>query len=146
MKINTTPIILLFIITVCSCNIYGQNVEINISGIKNNKGVIKLAVFTNQQEFDKESPVTGRAFPKRNVRNGKLKINMKLKPGNYAIALLDDENEDGQMNYNFLGLPLEGFGFSNYYTSGMRKPKYSDFNFDVKKGNNKVEIKIRYVL
>jgi uncharacterized protein (DUF2141 family) len=126
--------------------ILAQNIEVSISNIRNNKGNIVLAIFTNQQQFANEKPIKEEIFDKSSVKNGVMKVKFNLPLGNYAIALLDDEDKNGDMKYNFLGAPLEGFGFSNYVSSGLSKPKYSDFNFDVKKGKNKIDIQVRYIL
>lgn len=117
-----------------------------IEGVRNNKGEISLGIFRSQQEFTNEKPSIEKIFPKTGLRAGILRIEFKLEPGNYGIAVLDDENKDGEMNYNIIGMPLEGFGFSNFVSSGLRKPRYSDFSFDVKPGENRVHVKMRYVL
>jgi len=36
-----------------------------------------------------------------------------LKPGRYAVAVYHDENDNGELDANILGMPTEGFGFSN---------------------------------
>lgn len=143
---------MLIILTLLYCgfgvftNLSAQKVQMKIEGIRNSNGNIQLGIFTNQEQFSKEEPVIEKVFSKRNMRAGVLVVQFELEPGNYGIAVLDDENKDGDMNYNFLGVPREGFGFSNFVSSGMTKPRYSDFSFDVKTGLNKVEVKIRYIL
>ncbi len=127
-------------------NTNAQTVQMRIEGIRNSKGNIQLGIFTNQEQFRKEEPVIEKVFSKRNMRAGVLVVRFELEHGNYGIAVLDDENKDGDMNYNFIGVPREGFGFSNFVSSGMTKPRYSDFSFDVKPGLNKVEVKMRYIL
>ena len=50
------------------------------------------------------------------------------------------------MDYNFLGIPKEGFGFSNYYHTGLTKPKLNSFAFEVLENKNtKVEVKMKYM-
>ena len=59
---------------------------------------------------------------------------------------MDDENFNGKMDYNFIGIPKEGFGFSNYYHSGLTKPKLKSFAFEViENKNTKVEVKMKYM-
>jgi uncharacterized protein (DUF2141 family) len=147
---------LLFIALLCWGFIYqanAQKVIMTIEGIRNNDGVISLGIFQDQQQFAQEKPAidaeTGRTlslqFDKTGLQEGVTTVEFDLKPGNYAIAVLDDENNDGKMNYNWLGVPLEGFGFSNYVSRGLRKPVYSDFSFDVTEGENRVVVKMRYM-
>lgn len=122
-----------------------QVIAMTIEGIRSNKGVVSLGIFKTQEQFAKEKPIQQQIFAKSTLKAGVLKLEFKLEPGNYGIALLDDENKDGLMNYNWLGIPLEGFGFSNYSSSGLSRPNYSNFSFVVKPGENKVSIKMRYM-
>jgi uncharacterized protein (DUF2141 family) len=34
-----------------------------------------------------------------------------IKPGNYAIAVIHDENRNGELDTNMFGIPKEGYGF-----------------------------------
>ena len=63
--------------------------------------------------------------------------------GNYAIVAFHDENHDGEFNQNWLGLPKEGFGFSDN-PSTLRKPVFNDAKFVVDQPVVKVTIKLNY--
>lgn len=127
-------------------NLHGQTVTLTMEGIRLDKGVIAFGVYRNQKQFDEDKPEIKKVFAKKNLKSGKLMVQIQLTPGMYGIALLDDENNDRKMNYNMIGMPKEGFGFSNYNSSGLSKPNFSDFDFEVKPGENKVNIKMRYIL
>jgi uncharacterized protein (DUF2141 family) len=84
---------------------------------------------------------------KKDISSGEMKVKFDLPPGTYGIALVDDENSDGVMEYNRLGIPKEGFGFSDYYHTGLKKPKFNSFSFTLEKGQKKsIKIKVRYIL
>ncbi len=36
-----------------------------------------------------------------------------LAPGEYGISVVHDENENGDLDKNFVGIPKEGFAFGN---------------------------------
>lgn len=123
-----------------------QNIEVVFSGIRSNEGCIRLEVFIDEQGFEKEKGVAIKHYKKSNLINGTFTVKLDLPPGTYGLALLDDENNDDKMNYSFIGLPKEGFGFSNYYLTGLFKPKFEVFKFTVIKGQNqKIHMKIRYM-
>ena len=83
--------------------------------------------------------------PKVKMINGNLTISYAdLKPGNYGIAILDDENSNQKMDYGWV-LPKEGFGFSDYYHTGMSHPKFESFDFVLKNEDKTVQIKLRYL-
>ncbi len=134
-----------FFVIVVAGWVKAQTVEVRISNLINNRGTVNIGIFKDQGSFDKEKPFEQKVFSKQSVKNGNLTVKFHLPVGTYGLALLDDEDNDGQMRYNFLGIPREGFGFSNYESSGMTKPKFSDFSFRVSKGNNIVNVKIRYI-
>jgi uncharacterized protein (DUF2141 family) len=75
-----------------------------------------------------------------------MRVHFSLEPGTYGLALLDDENSSELMEYKFLGIPKEGFGFSDYYHKGLKKPKFDSFKFTIDKGQKKsITIRIRYM-
>jgi uncharacterized protein (DUF2141 family) len=49
------------------------------------------------------------------------------------------------MEYNFLGLPRKGFGFSNYIHKGIHRPSFNDFSFVINKNETKViTVQLKY--
>jgi uncharacterized protein (DUF2141 family) len=123
-----------------------MDVEITVKNIRNNKGKISIGFFKDQLSFDKEKPFKSVPCLKQSVSNGILKVKVQLEPGSYGASLLDDENDNGKMDYNVLGIPKEGFGFSNYYHTGFSKPKMQAFQFEVKaEPTPKIEMVIRYL-
>ncbi len=123
-----------------------QNIEVLISGIRAKSGQIQLKVYKDDKGFQADVHYKYFVYRKDQVRNGNLLVKFSLEPGVYGFALLDDENADGIMNYNFIGMPKEGFGFSNFYLTGFSKPKFEAFKFTVQPNQQyKVTMKIRYV-
>ena len=126
--------------------IQSQNLEVFISGLRSSKGQIVLSAFKDDPAFQAEKPYKSFCFSKKEMEQGKIKVSLELPSGSYGISLLDDENNDNKMNYNFIGMPLEGFGFSNFYLSGFVRPHLDDFIFKIETGKKqKVFIKVRYV-
>lgn len=125
-----------------STNYYELTVK--IEGIRNNQGSMQLQVYRSSEAFKKETPWKVRVFSKSVVKNNSMTcVITGIPPGEYGVALLDDENSDSDMNYSFL-LPTEGFGFSDYYHSAWSKPKFENFKFSME-SDKQVKIKIRYV-
>jgi uncharacterized protein (DUF2141 family) len=121
-------------------------ISVTIKDIKTPKGQILMGIYKDDVSFDKEIPYKKVQSFKTKISNGTLQIEVKLEPGKYGISLMDDENFNGKMDYSFLGIPKEGFGFSNYYHTGLTKPKLTSFAFEVLENKNpKVEVKMRYM-
>ncbi|RYE20838.1 MAG: DUF2141 domain-containing protein [Sphingobacteriaceae bacterium] len=124
---------------------HAQETQINITGIKSVKGKIVLSLFKNSQAFDKEQPYKSFVFDKNDLVNGALTVTIKVETGTYGIALLDDENSNGKMDKSFIGIPKEGFGFSDFYLEKLKKPAFDDFKVDLKAAHNKVAIRVKYL-
>jgi uncharacterized protein (DUF2141 family) len=123
---------------------FSQNLTVEISGIKTDKGVIQLSVYRDKETFNEEKPFRVFNFPKTGMKDGKITVTIPdLKTGTYGIALIDDKNENGKMDYHFL-LPCEGFGFSNYYFKGSRKPDFELFAFPFSDNDTVIRIKVQY--
>ncbi len=135
-------ILYLFLISsVC----FGQTLKINITGIRNTSGSIRLGFYTTNEGFEKEQPLLVKVLPKESVKNGVLTYTYTgLKPGTYGLAILDDENNNDKMDYGLI-LPKEGFGFSNYYHTGLSKPTFDKFKFILKNEDKTVEIRVKYM-
>lgn len=135
-------IILNLSFSIC-CN--SQTLTIQFSGIRNNQGQLQIQFYDSQDNFAKEKPLFTKLVPKSAIVNGQTTIHYQgLKPGTYGIAILDDENGNKKMDYGLV-LPKEGFGFSDYYHSGMTRPEFDDFRFELTAAKKVVQIKLRYL-
>jgi uncharacterized protein (DUF2141 family) len=61
--------------------------------------------------------------------------------GTYAIAVIQDENLDGKLTKNFLGIPKEPYGFSQNKYGMFGPPKFKDVSFAVENDSN-ISLKI----
>jgi uncharacterized protein (DUF2141 family) len=121
-------------------------ISVIIRDIKTPNGQILMGIYKDDVSFEKDLPYKKVQAFKTKISNGTLMVEVKLEPGKYGISLMDDENFNGKMDYNFIGIPKEGFGFSNYYHSGLTKPKLKSFAFEViENKNTKVEVKMKYM-
>ena len=89
---------------------------------------------------NQEKPV---AAQKVAAAQGEVKLQFKdLAPGTYAVQVMHDENENNQLDTNFLGIPTEGYGFSNN-PNVMRKAHYDEARFDVGADAANITIRLR---
>lgn len=133
--------------TLFSSNILAQNtqVTVSVSGIKSGKGKIVLNVFKDSDGYEKERPYKIFQFDKKALTNGSLVLKCTLDAGVYGITLLDDENSNDKMDKSFIGMPKEGFGFSNFFLEKLKKPSFEDFKIQLKNDNAKIDIKVKYM-
>ncbi len=138
----------LLLFMICpAMTVNAQKMEVVITGIRSAEGQMAIGIFTDNESFQKEKAFMEKKFKKADISNGEMRVQFSLEPGTYGFALLDDENSNGIMEYNFLGMPKEGFGFSDYYHTGLLKPKFDSFSFTLIDGQTKtVTIRVRYIL
>lgn len=102
-----------------------NSVTITIDNIKSTKGTIQIAFFNKAESF----PKVGGEYKlvEFKISDGKTKFTIKdLPDGEYAIAIHHDENSDGKMNTNMIGIPKEGYAFSKNFKPKFSAPKFSD--------------------
>lgn len=68
-----------------------------------------------------------------------------LKEGDYAVAIVHDENGNGKLD-TMMGIPREGFGFSRNPTIVAGPPSFSQSRFHFAAGHSGERIKMRYML
>lgn len=120
--------------------------EFKIDNLKNSDGNIIVSVYEDAKSFDEGMPLFRKTIPKKeNMEDGTFKGQLSIPVGVYGLVFLDDENGDGEMTNNLLGLPKEGFSFSNFYLSGFKKPKFTDFSFTHTKNLELIEVRLRYL-
>ncbi|HNT28041.1 MAG TPA: DUF2141 domain-containing protein [bacterium] len=67
-----------------------------------------------------------------------------LAPGDYAVAVMHDENGNGQIDTNWIGIPKEGLGVSNNAKGVMGPPKFKDAKVTVPAGKKELSIPVKY--
>lgn len=118
-----------------------SSIKVNILNLRNNKGHVLVSLFNSSSGFPDK--------PEKAVRKVQLAINNNaasvsftgLPAGNYAVAILHDENDDQKMNTNFFGIPKEGYGFSNNVMGTFGPPSFSRACFSFT-GNSEKQIAI----
>lgn len=105
--------------------VFGQKSKLTvvIDNIKEIKGDIFIGLYDKAESF----PTPGKFFKNIAVKvKGKIvKYTFdNLDKKNYAIALYHDENGDGKINKNFIGIPTEGYGFSRNFKPSISAPDF----------------------
>ncbi len=117
---------------------------VHVIGLRNDHGDVRCSLFSPTQGFpdDAENQATTVTAPiiNRTATCAFAGIN----PGVYAIVLFHDENGDGKFNRNWIGLPEEGYGFSNNARVYLRPPSFSAASFSFSGGVFDTEVKVRY--
>ncbi len=87
---NNKKIIIFLVLVFIIISINAQILTVEISNIRSNKGNIALNIFIDEASFDIEKPYIEKTYFKTTLKNAKLRVNIKLKPGVYGVSVLDD--------------------------------------------------------
>ena len=102
--------------------------NIKISGFENDKGDCWFALDNSKDVYESEDSVfIGKILPIIN-RNVSLVID-SLEYGYYAIKVFHDENSNGKIDTNFLGIPTENYGYSNNASAWFGQPDWEKAKF-----------------
>lgn len=119
------------------------SLDIDIERLRSARGMIRLCVTADPRSFpgcvDDPRAVT-RSVP-ANTPQFRLE---GLPLGNYAIAVIHDENNNSRLD-TFAGIPREGFGFSRNPAIGFGPPRFDAARFAVT-GPARQEVRMRYML
>ena len=113
-----------------------------ISDIRSDIGVLNIGVYDNKNDWLGSSTVQKRSLQVLgNSVGGVVTTSFKVEPGEYAISVHHDDNDNGKMDTNFIGIPKEPTGLSNGAVPKFGPPKYKDAAFRV--GGEDLEMPIK---
>lgn len=121
-------------------------VVITVTDVRSAKGVIRACMTTRADIFPKciKDPAAHRIVV---PANGKVEIRFTgVRPGQYAVALLHDENDNGKADRAMGMMPKEGYGFSRDAPVRMAPPKFTDAVFVQGEAVSRMTIRMRYFL
>ena len=120
-------------------------IHVEIGGLRNDKGQVFCALYSSPDGFPKNS--------EKAVARIKSAISDKqavcefsgMAPGTYAVSVFHDENSNGKLDTNFMGIPREGVGASNGAKGHLGPPKFDAAAFHFSGGRLDLNITINYL-
>jgi len=105
---------------------------VEISGLKDMEGNVYIAVYDSDDTWLSEETVMSRKVSIAEALNGELvRAELHLPPGEYALSVFYDEDGDGEMDTNFIGMPKEPIAMSNNAVAKFGPPSYDDAVFSL---------------
>ena len=91
-------------------------VNIEIKDVKVNGGKIYMEIYNSSESYKKKKPYM--QVPS-DSKTGNVVIPLDLPEGDYLFSVYQDVNNSGKLDTNFLGMPKEPVGMSNYKGKGI---------------------------
>ena len=108
----------------------GVTIKVTVTNIPGAKGNLLVGLYDDASSFtDKPLPNS----PKVPIESGEdITITLDgVKPGTYAISVIQDLNENGKLDKTILGMPKEPLAFSVITKIPKGKPKFENCAFTV---------------
>jgi uncharacterized protein (DUF2141 family) len=102
--------------------------EVIITGFSNNDGDCWFAIDNSEEVYEREDTVwIGKILPIKDKQV--IVIIDSLKYGEYAVRVFHDENKNGKLDTDFLGIPDEDYGYSNDASGWFGPPSWKKAKF-----------------
>ncbi len=118
------------------------DLRVKVEGITQATGTLSAMLVDSKEAWDgKSAPVSGRRA--EIAATGSIELVFDgLAPGDYAIRVMHDDNGNGQLDRNLVGMPTEGYGFSNN-PRVMRAATFEEARFTVPEAGTSIQIVLR---
>jgi uncharacterized protein (DUF2141 family) len=113
LKKTLTGLILIIILLFSQKEAEAQqaNLKIWIKGFRNTKGTVFAGLYNKPQGFATETAYRGVSYE---ITGTEMWVTFDSIPkGSYAVAIIHDENSNKKLDQGEIGIPVEGYGFSN---------------------------------
>ena len=109
-----------------------SGLTVQITNVKSTKGKILFALFNKAEGFPDTHQKAFRLLEAVPTMGTTTVLFENLPAGTYALAVFHDENKDGKLNTNLLGIPKEPYGFSNNARPAFSAPGFKEASFEHK--------------
>lgn len=117
---------------------------VNVDNVRSSQGLIAVTLYTDERRkflAKRGSLYVGRVP----ARQGRTRVCIHVPaPGIYALAVYHDADADRSFDRTGLGLPDEGFGFSNNPPTFLGLPNFNRVRLNVPKTDLSTTIRLHY--
>jgi uncharacterized protein (DUF2141 family) len=121
----------------------GALLRVRVIEARSTRGQMIFGVFDQPKGFPSEEKRSVNWQIKR-ADTGDLVFECRLPPGKYAASVLHDENGNGQMDMNLIGIPKEGYGVTNNPKPKRRAARFDEAIFDLPPQGTELTISLQY--
>ncbi|MGC4121489.1 MAG: DUF2141 domain-containing protein [Myxococcales bacterium] len=116
---------------------------VEVTELRNDSGVVRASVYRTEADYkEKKASASGEG----RIQNGKATLVLEgLEPGTAMVRVFHDEDGDGKIKTNWLGMPKEGVGMSRNAKGFMGPPRFDDAKFELPAGPTTTSIKLHYL-
>jgi uncharacterized protein (DUF2141 family) len=122
-----------------------NQIHVEVAGLRNDKGQTVCSLFSSAGDFPKKTEKAV-AHSTAVIRSRHSVCEFSgIVSGTYAISVFHDENSNGKLDTNFMGIPREGVGASNDARGHFGPPKFDAAAFRFAGGRLEMKITVNYL-
>ena len=121
--------------------LFAVDVTFVIEGMKNDSGAVIVGIYNSSETFPKKGKHVTGCISKHKLGGKSVVVVCKVDSGTYAAAAFHDENNNSELDTNFIGIPKEIYGFSNNARGTVGPPDFDKASFKV--GTENIELNIQ---
>ncbi len=120
-------------------------IHVQVLDIRNSTGTVACALFESPEGFPYNYLRFATNIMVIKIRATQARCDFEdIPPGTYALAIIHDENMNGKLDANLLGIPKEGYGFSNDVKVVLGAPSFHAASFPYDGQNLDMTISLHY--
>ena len=111
-----------------------SELRVTVIGLRSESGELLIGLYESAKGFEGAiaNAKTSGIMADRNrlvgvamrARGSQQAVFAQLPPGRYAVIVIHDENDNGRLDANAIGIPTEGYGFSNDARGFLSAPSF----------------------
>jgi len=115
------------------------SLTVRVTGIRNASGNLRIALRRSEDSIVESRlvEIDAKTLTAETVFD-------KLPEGSYSVAVIHDENKNGKLDMNEMGMPVEGYGHSNNPERRPGPPKFDETKFTLTQTSKPIEISLIY--
>lgn len=133
-----------------STTVYGQRqmqlgvIIVEMSTLKNHTGLARVSLYNSNDGFPIKSKKAFKSIVIDLEKGDTKAIFSDIPYGEYAVAVLHDENKNGRMDFSWMMYPEEGFGASNMMEKQFIPPAFKDAKFAFNSEERTLKVLMHY--
>lgn len=122
-------------------HVQAAELSVQVDGIASDRGTVRIAMYRQEAGYLDGNAAMAVRLGKAAACVPGVTVNFPdIPPGEYAIKVFQDENDDGKLNRNLFGIPTEPYGISNNVRARFSLPPFGKALIDVRHPRTEIRI------
>ena len=118
------------------------SITVTVKDFRNQNGSVLVGIYTSKNDFLKKTAMRKAV----KITSPEVIVSFdNLPPGEYAVSIIHDENDNKEFDRNKIGFPKEGYCFGNNALGRLGTPSYDQVKIVLKGESVSQTLKMKYL-